>query len=216
MAHAKYLRRKACLMRVESRMTIDQIAERLALSRSTIYYWVRDLPIPRREFDPGPSGAARRRAVRATKTKFRLIREAAYDEGRREFDQRLEEPGFRDFVCLYIAEGHKRNRNNVSLGNSDPHVVRLANRWICALARNPVRYSVQYHADQNLEQLRTFWSEVVGVEPEAIRLQRKSNSNQLAKRTWRSEHGVLTVSTSDTLLHARLQAWMTCLRLTWT
>ncbi|MEA2202107.1 MAG: hypothetical protein QOI89_2703 [Solirubrobacteraceae bacterium] len=32
-------------MRVERRLTIDQIAERLALPRSTIYYWVRDLPI---------------------------------------------------------------------------------------------------------------------------------------------------------------------------
>ncbi|MCA1705303.1 MAG: hypothetical protein LC808_19410 [Actinobacteria bacterium] len=197
-------------------MTIDQIAQRLALYRSTIYYWVRDLPIPRKEFDPGPSGAARRRGVRAMQTKFRLIREAAYDEGRREFAERLEEPGFRDFVCLYIAEGHKRDRNNVSLGNSDPDVIRLANRWICALSRNPVRYRVQYHTDQDIEELRRFWSEVLGVEAEAIRLQRKSNSNQLEKRTWRSEHGVLTVSTSDTGFHARLQAWMTSLRLTWT
>ncbi len=33
-------------MRIERQFTIDELAERLALSRSTIYYWVRDLPIP--------------------------------------------------------------------------------------------------------------------------------------------------------------------------
>ncbi len=33
-------------MRIERKLTIDELAERLALSRSTIYYWVRDLPIP--------------------------------------------------------------------------------------------------------------------------------------------------------------------------
>lgn len=40
--------------------------------------------------------------------------------------------------------------------------------------------------------LRWFWAAHVGVEPEAIRLQRKSNSNQLNGRSWRSVHGVRT------------------------
>lgn len=46
MAHAAYIREKARSLRVERQLTIDQLAERLALSRSTVYYWVRDLPIP--------------------------------------------------------------------------------------------------------------------------------------------------------------------------
>jgi hypothetical protein len=37
-------------MRVERKLTIDQIAERLALSRTTIYYWVKDLPPRIRRF----------------------------------------------------------------------------------------------------------------------------------------------------------------------
>ena len=52
-------------MRVERQLTIDELAERLALSRSTIYYWVRDLPIP----GSGPGGvwpeAARRKGNRS-------------------------------------------------------------------------------------------------------------------------------------------------------
>jgi DNA-binding XRE family transcriptional regulator len=45
MAHATYLREKARSMRVERQFTIDHLAERLALSRSTIYYWYRGHPL---------------------------------------------------------------------------------------------------------------------------------------------------------------------------
>jgi hypothetical protein len=30
----------------QKRLTIDQLADRLALPRTTIYYWVKDLPHP--------------------------------------------------------------------------------------------------------------------------------------------------------------------------
>jgi len=48
----------------------------------------------------------------------------------------------------------------------------------------------------------------LGIDPASIRLQRKTNSGQLGGRTWRCKYGVITVRTSDTLLRARLQAWM--------
>jgi transcriptional regulator with XRE-family HTH domain len=46
MAHAAYIREKAREMRTDRRLTLDQIAERLALARTTIYYWMRDLLVP--------------------------------------------------------------------------------------------------------------------------------------------------------------------------
>ena len=61
---------------------------------------------------------------------------------------------------------------------------------------------------QSLDELCRFWGATLGVDPASIRLQRKSNSNELAARTWRSRYGVLTVSCGDTYLRARLQAWM--------
>jgi predicted DNA-binding transcriptional regulator AlpA len=39
MAHPAYLREKARSLRVGRALTIDELAARLALSRSTIYYW---------------------------------------------------------------------------------------------------------------------------------------------------------------------------------
>ncbi len=145
----------------------------------------------------------------------RLRRAAAYALGRLELERLARDPTFRDFVCLYIAEGYKRNRNRVSVANSDPAVVVLCTSWIRRFARNPVGFSVQYHADQDLRELMEFWGSQLGVAPEAIRLQRKSNSGQLAGRNWRSRYGVLTVHAGDTALRARLQGWIDCLQEQW-
>jgi hypothetical protein len=103
----------------------------------------------------------------------------------------------------------------VSVCNSDPAVVSIVDRWIRRMTRKPVRYWLQYHADQDVATLTRFWGGRLGVPPDEIRLQRKSNSNQLAKRTWRSRYGVLSVTVGDTWLHARIQGWMDCLREEW-
>ena len=118
-----------------------------------------DLPLREGSFPNAVSGrASDRRATTRCRARYRLAREAAYAAGREEFAELAMDATFRDFVCMYIGEGYKRNRNEVSLGNSDPAVVKLAARWMCHFARNPVKYSVQYHADQRLEELTAFWA----------------------------------------------------------
>jgi hypothetical protein len=125
------------------------------------------------------------------------------------------DPTFRDFVCLYIAEGYKRSRHSVSLANSDPAVIQIANRWMRICSHKSPVCAIQYHADQDLEEICAFWSGMVGVNPTAIRLQRKSNSAQLGGRLWRSRYGVLTICVHDTYFRMRLQAWSDCLRNGW-
>lgn len=211
MAYPAYIREKAQWMRTERRMTLTEIAERLSIGKTTVWYWIKDLPVP--ELKTGVQTpariAAREKGVKSMQGKYKALRDAAYRQGWQEYDDLIAQPGFRDFVCMYIGEGYKKNRNVVSIANSDPRVIDLANMWMRRL--NPERklaYSVQYHADQDLERLKRFWAFRVGVEPDRIRLQRKSNSGQLKGRTWRSKWGVLTITMNDTYLRARLQAWI--------
>jgi hypothetical protein len=210
MAYPAYIREKARSLRVERHLSIDEIAERLALPKTTVFYWVGDLPLGRaRRENPHPGN-------RAMQRKFRLLREQAYAEGRALFPiLSASDPTFRDFVCMYIGEGYKRSRNHVAIANSDPRVIVLATRWLRPLSRNKLAFAVQYHADQDLHELSDFWASTLGVEPGEIRVQRKSNSGRLGGRTWRSRYGVLAVRTCDTVLRARLQAWMDCLQETW-
>jgi transcriptional regulator with XRE-family HTH domain len=209
MAYPLYLREKASELRREKHLSIDEIAERLDLSRSTVYCWVRGMPLGRRRRDNPHPGARKMLA------KHRRLRELAYELGFWEFPRLVKVPTFRDFVALYIAEGYKRNRNTVSICNSDCSVMQVATMWMRRFARRKLTFSVQFHADQDLNELREFWSEALGFPAAELNLQRKANSSQLGGRIWRSRHGVIAVRSADTLFRARLQGWMDRLQEEW-
>ncbi len=211
MAYPEYLRLRARALRLEKHLTLDELAECLALPRTTVYYWIRDLPLGK----PRRWSAGQKKGTAAMQAKYRRLREAAYAQGLIDYDELVAVPTFRDFVVLYIAEGYKRNRNVVSIGNSDPRVVCAAAKWLARLSSKPPTYSLQYHADQDLTELRQYWGHVLDIDGAVITLQRKSNSGQLHGRLWRSSHGVLSVRVCDTLLRARLQAWIDRVRDDW-
>lgn len=204
-------------MRSEKRMTLDEIAMRLALPKTTVWYWIEDIHlVPSGKALQTPARSeARMKAARANSERACEKRKAAYERGVVEFSELSDDPTFRDFVCMYIGEGYRRNRNRIALANSNPKVIYLADRWIKRFAVNPVAYGLQYHADQDPDYLRRFWAFGLGADPTLITAQRKSNSNQLRARTWRSQWGVLTVGANDTQLRARLQAWMDCVQDEW-
>ncbi len=209
MAYPAYLRERARELRVKKRLSLDEIAERLALPKTTVYYWIKDLPLGRERRENGHPGNV------AMQAKYRRLRESAYARGWIEYDELVKLPTFREFVALYIAEGYKRCRNAVSIANSDERVIALAASWLKVLSEKSLRCCVQYHADQDLDEIRQFWGEVIGIDGSRIRLQRKTNSGQLRFRTWRCAHGVLSIGVGDTLLRARLQAWIDRIRSEW-
>src|SRR5690242_9414671 len=103
MAYPRYLRERARHLRATKKLSLNEIAERLSLPKTTVYTWIADLPLgrPRRE-NPHPG-------TRAMQRKYKRLRDDAYAQGLAEFDALIREPTFRDFVVLYIAEGCKRN-----------------------------------------------------------------------------------------------------------
>jgi transcriptional regulator with XRE-family HTH domain len=148
MAYPAYLRERARALRVEKKLTLDEIAERLALPKTTVYYWIRDLPLAKPR-----SSAGQRKGSQNMQANYRQRRDDAYADGLASFDELVGEPTFRDFVVLYIAEGYKRDRNSVAICNSDPAIVAMSAAWLRRLSdREPV-IRVHYHADQDPDEL---------------------------------------------------------------
>src|SRR4051812_11671048 len=85
--HPAYIREKAIQMRVEKDLTIDEIAERLAISRQTIAYWVKDFPLKVRRSSPGQA-----LGTLAMQRKYRELREEAYAQGVAEYDELCTDP----------------------------------------------------------------------------------------------------------------------------
>jgi len=145
-----HLREKAIELRSQHNLTLDELVERLGLPRTTIYYWIKDLPIPRTE----QQSAARQRASDANRDRARAKRDAAYQQGWEEASTLLADPVFRDFVVLYMGEGGKKNRNRVVIVNSDPAIIKLANRfmgefsarklsyWLLVLGSYPIGFNI--------------------------------------------------------------------------
>ncbi|HEV2819125.1 MAG TPA: hypothetical protein VGW11_01320 [Solirubrobacteraceae bacterium] len=136
-----------------------------------VYSRVRDLPVPGSGSGSGLPTWGQQLGTKAMQGKYAVLRECAYEEGRGSFDALAADRTFRDFVCLYIAEGYKRSRNTVAISNSDPLVMSLADRWMRRLTTRTLAYSIQYHADQELDELRRFWGAALGVDGDSIRLQ---------------------------------------------
>lgn len=211
-------------MRVRRRLSVDQLAKRLALPRSTVYYWVRDLPLGEcSAAETGTQtparGARGRTGARVGRvggaTIVRPRRAGAYEAALHSYDDLALQPTFRDFVCVYIAEGYKRDRRKVALANADPDVMRLTHRWIWRLTDKSPSLSVGYARDQSRKELQRFWSEAVGEELRSIRARRVSE--QQLSHAWgaRPLHGVLTLAVDDAVLRARMQAWMRRTREEW-
>jgi hypothetical protein len=93
--------------------------------------------------------------------------------------------------------------------------MKLGVDWIRRLSDKPASFWIQYRADQDRDALREFWGQALSIDTNDVRLQRKSNSNQMSGRIWRSRHGVLTVRVCETLFRARMQAWMDRIRAEW-
>ena len=104
MTYPPYLRDKARQLRSEKGLTIDEIAERLAIGRTTVYTWVHDMPRPTRcARRIGPNHVLGTLAMQA---RYKRERDEAYKLGFWEFPRLCRIPTFRDFVGLYIAEGY--------------------------------------------------------------------------------------------------------------
>jgi AcrR family transcriptional regulator len=212
MAHKlDHLREKAVMLRTQKSMTLDEIVERLSLPKTTVYYWIKDIPIPRTERQT----AAQRKGTEANRARYAALRDAAYQQGWDEAPALLQDSSFRDFVVLYMAEGYKRNKNVVSFVNSDTQMIKLAHRWMKQFAARKLEYQLQCHADHDEGELKQYWGNLLGIDSAGVKTIRKSNSGELSGRQFRSVYGVLTVRTSDTYFRARLQAWMDYVKEQW-
>jgi hypothetical protein len=210
-----HLRDKAIRLRTEQHLTLEQIVERLQLPKTTVYHWIKDIPIPETDKQKARQTLAQRNGTLAMQAKFAALRENAYQQGWNEAPELLQDLAFRDFVVLYMAEGYKRGRNSVSFVNSDARMVKLAHRWIYPFTSNTVEYRLQQHVDHDENELKWYWGNLLSISPELIKTMRKSNSGQLAGRQFRSVYGLLSVRVGDTYLRARLEAWMDYIKSQW-
>jgi AcrR family transcriptional regulator len=193
-------------------MSLDDITARLNVPRTTVYSWIKDIPIARTE----KQHAGQKAGTAAMSAKYAARRLEAYNVAYAQAGELLSDRQIRDFVILYLAEGNRKTRNSVGVGNSNPAIIRFAHLCMRRLSSNPhFYYSFQYHADQDPAELKQFWSACLGIEPQSIKAIPKTNSGHLKGRRFACEYGVFQVQVGDTSFRARLQALMDSVQDQW-
>jgi AcrR family transcriptional regulator len=214
MAHSAQLREKAKQLRTEQSMALDDIASQLGIAKSTAYYWLKDIEIPK---TPSQKQTANQhRAAMANQVKYAAQRQSAYDATRAKATEILTDQRIRDFVVLYLAEEFRKDRNRVCFSNSNPQMSSFAHSCMKRLATNPrCYYSFQYHADQDPEDLRRFWAAQLGIQPTIIKPIPKTNSGHLKGRRFNCQYGVFQIQIGDTRFRSQLQALMDAVQEQW-
>ena len=208
-----HLRKKARELRRKD-FSLGEIVDRLSLPKTTIYYWIKDIPLSPTKRGDNLSKALKA-ARKACKKKYRLLREEAYQEGLNLAPELFKDSNFRDFMVAYLCEGYKRDRNRVSMGNSDGTIVKLAYGYFNKFSNRTLRFYLQCHEDNDEDELKCYWANLLDIDPNIIKIIRKSNSGNLSGRQWRCKFGVLQVDTSDTYFRSKIEAWIDYLKNEW-
>jgi transcriptional regulator with XRE-family HTH domain len=222
MRHPARVREEAIHLRKTQSLSLSELAEVLGVSRTTIRYWVKDIPTtPDVSQDRRIARAERMKAgqlagTAAMQAKYAALRQEAYEQARESAAELLSDRQIRDFVVLYLAEGTRKARNQVSVANSNPHIVRFVHECFKRLSANPhIYYKFQYHADQDPDELKLFWGSYLGISPRQITAVKKTNSGHLKGRRFACEYGVFDIQVADTLFRSRLQALMDAVQQQW-
>jgi len=193
-------------MRKENK-SLDEIAESLQLSKSTVYYWIKDIEASIVRRPCSMASSIKTRATCAAK------RQQFYDIGKAEYSSLSKNKLFRDFIILYICEGYKRNRNSVSVTNSDPILIKVAYDVMRPLTTKHPFFEVQVHLDNNVDDVKKFWGNLLGIDPEIIKVYtRKIN---MTNRNGRLPNGIFSVKYNDTEFRSKIQSWIDCLKKEW-
>jgi hypothetical protein len=208
------LREEARQLRANKHWALGEIATTLGVPKSTAYSWVRDIEIPKTVTERQKLN--QHNGTLANQLRCAAIRQAAYDTAYSQARELLSDQRIRDFVVLYLAEGYRKDRNAVAIGNSNPTMILFAHSCMRRLASNShFYYSFQYHSDQDPEALREYWAGLLGIDARNIAPVPKTNSGHLAGRRFACEYGIFQIRVGDTRFRAQLQALMDAVQEEW-
>lgn len=216
------LREKAIDLRLKKRFSYGQIRKRIPVAKSTLSYWLREIPLSKDEIhnlrvQNGKSNDTGREKFRLTmqkkrETDFRRV----YLKQKKNLTGVSKDAFFVAGLMLYLGEEDKKNRNKIALVNTDIRVIRFFVKWLIGHFKVPkedIRVQLQLYENMDIEKERLFWQKELGItkkqfyKPYIHRLKKSSFSYRESYR-----HGTCGIhlpgTKRKTMLMAMLQAFL--------
>ncbi len=187
---------KAIAMRRKG-LSYSAIRAKLVVSKSTLSYWLRDIPLSREQINELRAFSPKRiEKYRATMMKKRTERlRLAYKNVSDDVQKLSKREMFIAGLFLYWGEGGKTMPYTISLTNTDPRMIRFYMKWLQQLEVPRIKIKIRLHlyTDMNILEKKQFWSKVTGLPFTQFNVPyvKKSDSKRINYRGHR--HGTCTI-----------------------
>jgi len=177
------------------------IKERLDVSKSTLSYWLRDLPLSREKINELRSLSPRR--IERYRATMRKKREERLSAVYRQVEKTVKKLSDREILIaglfLYWGEGGKTKPYTISLTNTDPDMVRFYMKWLRLLGvpKSKIKVRLHTYTDMNLVHIKQFWVDVTKIPLAQFHMPqiKQSNGEKIHYRGY--GHGTCTIIVDD-------------------
>lgn len=184
-------REKARALRAQGK-SYTEIKTHLAVSKSTLSGWLRDMPLTRAQMrrlrDINPRRIEHFRATMRMKKEVR--QQQAYMKAKKDIGKLSRRELFIVGLYLYWAEGTKLAPGRVAITNTDPSVMKAFLDW-CELMQIPhhkLRVKLHLYEDMNVAKETRFWSRSLAIPQEQFRKPYVKHS-RLSDITYKNGYG---------------------------
>jgi len=165
-------REKAVRMRTDQQMGYGMISKELGVPKSTLSYWLKDLPLSaervlelRRE--AWGRGEASRELFRQTMRSKRDERDRyIYIEQKKKLGKLSQQSLFVAGLMLYLAEGSKKDEYRISLANTDARLISFFIWWLQRFLKVPkkqIRLQLHLYQSMKIQEQEKFWLKETGL-----------------------------------------------------
>ena len=162
----KELRQRAIKLRTDDKLSYSAIKQQLGVSKSTLSYWLRDLPlsedlIAKMQEAGWKKGEASRERYRNTmRRKKEQEAKSAYEYYLTDFEHLSDKTLFVAELMLYLGEGDKKVSSRIALSNTDPGIILFFINWLKRyfdINKEDIRIQLHLYENMDLEKERVFW-----------------------------------------------------------
>jgi hypothetical protein len=157
----------------------NKISELTDVSKSTLHYWLADIPYTANAETIERIGKARARSGEIKSQQKREAIKAAQYEGLGDLGKISERDLFILGIGLYIGEGGK-TQNVIRVINADPRIIVLAIKWfeLLGVTKSHFTLAIHLYPDNNIQTCKAFWSETTSIplsQFEAVSIDKRTN-----------------------------------------
>jgi hypothetical protein len=198
--------------------SIGEISLKMRIPKNTISGWVRNICLNEKQkrrikqkiIASGAIG--RPLAIKANREKIENWKEGIRNKARHFEKLSMQNSEIGKLICglLYLCEGAKYPASRfLHFGNSDSKIIHFfinLLRKTYTIDEDKLRFSIGYRYDQDYEELKNYWSNLIGV-PKSKCLNSKPDTRTKGKPTQKKNYkGICRVIYYDTSLQFELQS----------